>query len=74
MDDPDIDDDEVAEELAAVTARLRAGRIELRRKVRDLLAAQRTAEQRQAVRDRSARLVRRSELIMRRIALRLLVH
>jgi hypothetical protein len=63
----DDEDEPSAAHLIEVAARLRNGRLELHMTIYALEHGRRTPAQRQALCDRSRRLLRRSELIRRRI-------
>jgi hypothetical protein len=74
MLDEDVDPEPGTEEHLEFFQLLRARTIELRQTTYAVRTNRRTPAQRQAVRDRSIRAIRRSELIRRRHALLRAVH
>jgi hypothetical protein len=74
MDYDEDTEDANVDELARVVARLRAGRVRLRLTVHAVQQGRRTPEQREAVMNRSRRLVHQSLLIRRKIQRHLGVH
>lgn len=72
--DDEDDEDEESRRVQEIADQLRAGRQHLILTVKALVLERYTPDQCQAIIDRSARLVRRSELLMYRIKAGLTVH